>query len=137
MSTSAKIIFEGRFGRAVVYRHCDGYPEDEWGVLKALEIAQRVGNGDTADYVAAQFVFVDKLRRMQSRGLSVEDVLGASKDREKWLAVGSVLLGHGVGEAAGDYETNYTYVVTLGRRWLVTYWKGSEPAGEIVIGGEG
>jgi hypothetical protein len=113
MSTRCTIHFHG-YGtpdiRAIIYRHCDGYPDGEHGVPADLERFFKEVESQTRDtrfsdpsYLAAKFVVwqAGEFARDDSRPLD-------------FLSVGVVM------QDPGDIE--YRYHVTCG-----TDWNGSRP----------
>lgn len=65
MSTRASVKFDGDWGTPMIYKHSDGYPDGEHGMIALLdgffEWNERLGEGvgdryDDANYLAARFV---------------------------------------------------------------------------------
>jgi hypothetical protein len=128
MSTRSQLRFtdEGTDRVAQVYRHSDGYPESVVPLLKHLqELLHATGTQEEANYVAAQFIIVDRLRYIQrtfrwKKGLyndlpdTVEEIL-SPETWEELDRTPSYLLGHAAEDPScgihGDEE--YIYVVEL------------------------
>lgn len=119
---------------AQVYRHSDGYPEavlPDLAQLKAIQDA--TGTQRDPSYVAANFIFLGKLRSMgfylgdEDRGFTTDELTRFIKegDTSVFESVGqaSFLLGHGVEEVGGIHgDEEYIYIVDIGNRdgdWTV------------------
>lgn len=121
MSTRAQIEFQGTWidkngkehlDRRTVYRHSDGYPEGECGVISELKefVRWNLGRNNDVEYAAANFIYWSK-RRME------ENYFKPDEERKKWSDFGSTnygVLHTGFGvcqndELHGDVE--YFYVV--------------------------
>jgi hypothetical protein len=112
-----------------VYRHSDGYPKSVLPALDHLQELLRVtGTQRNASYAAAQFILIDKLRRIKQGFRCQGDIysdfpqsIPRILEPERWRnveATPTYLLGHGVENPSngihGDEE--FLYVVELSSR---------------------
>lgn len=117
MSTRSQLRFVDPDGNSIaqVYRHSDGYPDAIVPFLaEARDVITDASWVRGPEYAAAQFIFLDKLNRMQ---FSFRDSDADPLDPETWDSDGylSFLGGHGVEDPSngihGDEE--YLYVVEV------------------------
>ena len=132
MSTRSQIQFKDNYNTAQIYRHSDGYPDSEVGVIADLkelkDCLERTSSFRDASYLAAQFIFREKLKhtRIYQDGkytsdgkpiVTVEDVLNTDTNQPNFL------LGHGVEDPSsgihGDEEYLYVVEVGEGKKWHI------------------
>jgi len=119
MGTRCQIRFEDEDSIAQIYKHGDGYPQGESGIIMLLVQLQKylldTQTFRDASYTAAQFIFVNKvIRAIQSGKLNtIKDLLEPMKKLDK--DVPYFLLEHGVEDTSADIHGDeaFLYVVEL------------------------
>lgn len=119
MSTRCQIRFQDEYEVAQIYRHYDGYPDGQAGVISDLkklkDYLEKTGMFRGPAYLASQFIFWHKMNFLVSMkdhwGIeSLEDILDPEKGD-----LPTFMLGHGVEDPKagihGDEE--YLYIIEL------------------------
>jgi hypothetical protein len=117
MSTRANIHFNYPSGQiaANIYRHGDGYPDDDYGVLADLDRFFTEVEAQTDDtrfndpsYLAAKFVVWQAGKNAKARGFASAAMKPGDGKLLNFLSVGIVM------EDAGDSEFVYEVTATSG-----------------------
>lgn len=134
MSTRCQIEFKTKYGSRTVYRHSDGYPESNCGVIQSLKdfIEWNDGRNDNLEYMTANYIYYEKRmneERMSERSSIYRQMGGTMGDWKSGELHDNMQIGYGICENGldgrhGDIEYFYTLQMPEGILTIESVYSG-------------